>query len=99
MLAVVLLEQTVSLSLGGGSTVVVLQGPGDLLHGHQGLVARRGSLSFQDGKACGIAAEGVWMECSTCALFSRVVLMPCDPPTVVFPPSHSQMELLLISAP
>lgn len=24
--------------------------------------------------------------------------MPCYPPTVVFPPSHSQMELLLVKA-
>ena len=61
--AVVLLEKTVSPPPGGGSTVVVLQGPGDLLHGHQGLVARRGSLSLEDGEARGIAAEGVWMEC------------------------------------
>jgi len=37
VLAVVLLEETISLSLGGGNAVVVVvQGPGDLLYEHQG---------------------------------------------------------------
>lgn len=47
VLVVVLLEKTVSPPMGGASTAVVVQGPGDLLCGHQGLVDRRGSLSFE----------------------------------------------------
>lgn len=55
--------------------------------GHQPFHGRwqycRGAAeSFQDGGAGGIAAEGVWMELSTCALFWGV-LVPCYPPTIV----------------
>lgn len=55
------------------------------------------SLSFQDGEVSGIAAEGVWMECPTCAFFSMVVLVPFLPQLCFLP--HSLMELLVISAP
>lgn len=102
VLVVVVLEKTVSPPLGGVSTAVVVQGPGDLLHGHQGLVDSRGSLSFKAKcvglllKASGWSAQQVLCSAGSCLLCR---LMPCYPPPVVFPPSHSQMELLLISAP
>lgn len=54
------------------------------LRGYQGLAARRGILSLKDGEACGVAGEGVWVECSARALFGWVVAMPCYLPMVVF---------------
>lgn len=59
-MVVVQLEKSISLSLGGRSTLVVLQGLETCSMGIS--VAGRGNLSFQDGETCGIADEGVWME-------------------------------------
>lgn len=59
--AVVLPEKTVSLSLGGGSTVVVVvQVPGDLLHGHEGLALGGAACPSRMVKHVGLLLVSGW---------------------------------------